>query len=373
MLLHKLEQYSKNRIHEGLYRQRRVCDVDEKLINFSSNDYLSLASDIGLKKAYQVGFERYPVGSGGSMMVCGYYSTHKALERAFAEALGVDDCILFPSGFTANLSIVGLLARFDAHLLIYKMIHASIYDGLQVAGAHYTRYLHNNLADLVLKMQEPSEHLVLMTEGIFSMSGQCAPLAEMAQLGRPYLDGLLVDEAHSFGVLGREGLGAVVQHRLTQKDVPLRLIPLGKAFAGFGAIVAGQQAWIDALLQLARPQIYSTAISPAYAYGLLETFEKIRAADERRIKLTELVHYFRGAVKHSPLKWRDSSSLIQQLQLGCPQRALYCAEKLREQSIVCLPMRQPTVSKQETGLRVILNYHHQPEHIDALFSCLHQL
>ncbi|MCX7116760.1 MAG: aminotransferase class I/II-fold pyridoxal phosphate-dependent enzyme [Legionellales bacterium] len=372
MLRHKLKQYTTELSTQGLYRQRRVSDADEPLINFSSNDYLSLASDPRIKKAYQHGFEHYPTGSGGSMMVCGYHSNHKALEQAFSEVLDVDDCILFTSGFAANLSVIGLLARFDTHVLIDKMVHASIYDGLQLSGTAYSRYLHNNLADVVLKMKNFPKNSVLMTEGIFSMSGQYAPLAEIAELSQDFIQGLVVDEAHSFGILGREGLGAVVAHQLTQDDVPLRVIPLGKAYAASGAIVAGQGVWIDALLQSARPQIYSTALSPAYAYGLLETLENIRRADERRDKLAELIRYFRDAIKKSPLTWRDSSSLIQQLQLGCPQRALYFAGKLREQSILCIPMRQPTVSRQETGLRVILNYHHQPEHIDALFECLHR-
>ena len=373
MLRHKLKQYTTELSSQRLYRQRRVSDVDETFINFSSNDYLSLASDSGVKEAYKYGFEHYPTGSGGSMMVCGYHSNHQALEHAFADALDVDDCILFSSGFAANISIIGLLARFNTHVLIDKMVHASIYDGLQLSGAAYSRYFHNNLADCVLKIKDSPKNSVLMTEGIFSMSGQCAPLAEIAQLSQPCMQGLVVDEAHSFGVLGREGLGAVVAHQLTQDDVPLRVIPLGKAYAASGAIVAGQQVWIDALLQSARPQIYSTALSPAFAYGLLKTLERVRAADERRAKLAGLIHYFRDAIKKSPLSWRDSSSLIQQLQLGCPQQALYVAEKLREQSIICVPMRQPTVSRQETGLRVILNYNHQPEHIDALFECLQRL
>jgi 8-amino-7-oxononanoate synthase len=371
-LTDQFKQHAVSLLRQGLYRQRQVTEAHDKFINFSSNDYLSLASDPHLKKAYQHGFERYPTGSGGSMMVCGYHPTHKALEQAFAEALKVDDCVLFTSGFAANLSVTALLARFDAHIFIDKMVHASIYDGLQLSGANFSRYLHNNLVDLQAKIKDAPNHSVLMTEGVFSMSGQCAPLTELALLGREKTQGLIIDEAHSFGLLGHQGLGAVVEHQLTQNDVPLRIIPLGKAYAASGAIVAGQGVWIDALLQSARPQIYSTAISPAYAYGLLETLERVRGADQRRVKLGELVSYFRDAIKSSPLKWRDSSTLIQQLQLGCPEQALHFAERLREQSIICLPMRQPTVSRQDTGLRVILNYNHEPEHIDALFKCLHR-
>ena len=372
-LTNKLEHYTAELVRQGLHRQRQVDDPDEDVIHFSRNDYLSLATNLRIKKAYQQGFKRYPTGSGGSMVVCGYHGAHKALERAFADALGVDDCILFSSGYAANLSVIGLLARLDVHVLVDKRVHASIYDGLQSTGASYTRYLHNHLGDLSEKMKGVPQDTVLMTEGLFSMSGQFAPLAEIAQLAQQDLQGLIVDEAHSFGLVGQQGMGAVSQYQLTQDVVPLRVIPFGKAFAAFGAIVAGHRTWIDALLQSARPYIYSTAFSPAFAHGLLETLEVVRGADEQRRKLRELVRYFRAAIDNSPLTWSDSHSPVQQLRLGCPQRALYFTERLRESSIVCLPMRQPTVSKQETGLRVILNDHHQPEHIDFLFKCLHQI
>ena len=370
MLTGKLTQYVTDLQQQDLYRQRRLSDTDSQVINFSSNDYLSLASDPRIKKAYRLGVERYPTGSGGSMLVCGYHSMHKALEHAFAQALGVDDCLLFPSGYAANLSVMGLLARFDTHLLIDKKVHASIYDGLQFSGGRYSRYLHNHLGDLKAKIADVPTNTMLMTEGLFSMSGQYAPLAEIAKLSAHHLQGLVVDEAHAFGVLGQQGLGAVAYHQLTQQDVPLRIIPLGKAYAAFGAVVAGQGAWIDALLQSARSYIYSTAISPACTYGLLETLDLIRGSDERRSQLSTLVNYFRGAIKRSSLTWADSSSPIQQLQIGCPRRSLLVAERLREQSIICIPMRQPTVTQQETGLRIILNYHHQPEDIDYLFKCL---
>lgn len=351
---------------KGLYRQRRVLDA--RRLNFSSNDYLSLTADARVQRGFQAGFKRYPTGSGGSMLVSGYHPAHQALEQGFADALAVDACVIFSSGYLANLSLIRLLAHIHAHVCIDKAVHASIYDGLVLSGAQYSRYLHQDLADLALTLQAAPEQTALVTESIFSMSGQMAPLVEMSHL-RP--QALFVDEAHAFGVLGREGLGGVVHAGLTQDDVPLRVIPLGKAYAASGAVVAGQGAWIEALLQAARPHCYSTAISPAYAHGLLNTLEIIRASDARRAQLSALVSYFRQAVHASPLQWRDSHTPIQQLQLGCPHRALSLAARLREQGIECLPMRQPTVSLPETGLRVILNHDHTPADIDTLFQCLH--
>ncbi len=368
----KLQQQAVARRQQGLHRQRHVQHVQQNTINFSSNDYLSITTESRVKAAYQVGFNRFPAGSGGSMVVCGYHPAHRDLEREFAEALHVDDALLFSSGYVANLAIIHLLHDMQVSFLIDKGVHASIYDGLRLAKAQYQRYLHHNMPDFAKKIDGSSNQTVVITESIFSMSGQQARLEEMALLTKAKQLGLIVDEAHGFGVIGPNGLGGVMRAQLTQADVPLRMIPFGKAMGGYGAVVAGQGLFIDALLQM-RPAVYSTAMSPAYAHGLLEAFRVIREADDRRTKLSHLIQYFREAVNQSPLQWRDSHTPIQQLQLGCPHRAALAAAKLLEHSICCVPMRQPTVTKEETGLRVILNYHHEPEQIDLLFNCLNNL
>ena len=353
----------------GLHRQRSVCVDDNSVLSFSRNDYLSLATDRRLKEAWQTGCALYPVGSGGSPLVSGFHPIHRQLEKSFASALGVDDCLFFSSGFAANLSLAALFNRLDVVMLIDKAMHASVYDGIAQVGARFKRYRHCDVFD-VKKKCVGIDSAVLLTESVFSMSGQIAPLDALAALGQQYAFDVCVDEAHAFGVYGPEGLGLVAALNLTQDIVPLRVIPLGKAFAGMGAIIAGKAEWIDALLQLARSYIYSTSPSPAVAYGLLKTLEVIRGADDRRSKLLALITYFREAISGSHFTWRDSSSPIQQLQLGCPHQAQALAKKLVANGILCTPIRQPTVSKQETGLRVLLNYHHQPEDIDYLLRCL---
>lgn len=369
VLLQRLKQILTDKQAAGLYRQRSVCVDDTEMINFSSNDYLSLRSDPRLKKAYQTGYERYPVGSGGSPLVSGYYTSHRQLENAFAEALGVDDALFFTSGYAANLSLMALYAQLDALIYVDKAIHASIYDGMAKAGTCFHRYRHCDV-DHLKKLIQPSDLGVILTESVFSMSGQQAPLRELVNIASQHEWDVCVDEAHAFGVIGDEGLGLVKSLNFTQQEVPLRVIPLGKAFAGSGAVIAGQKDWIDALLQSARPYIYSTAPSPALAYGLLQTLDIIRAADERRETLGELIRYFRASIRSSNLTWRDSTSAIQQLQIGCPYKAQALSKHLLQEGILCMPMRQPTVTKQETGLRVMLNYHHQPEDIDRLFRFL---
>lgn len=367
----KIKNYTEQLSKQSLLRSRSVFKSENSpLVHFDSNDYLSLTRNKLISGAYQRGFAAYPSGSGASMLLSGYHPNHRAVEQAFANFLAVDECLLVSSGYAANLAVTALLGRLKAHCFIDKESHASIYDGLALSQVGFTRYFHNDMMDLAGKLLPHTGNAALITEGVFSMSGQIAPLSAISALCRTYQNELLVDEAHSFGVLGEQGKGATAYYELTQQEVPLRVIPLGKAFAAQGAIIAGQRVWIDALLQAGRSLIYSTAISPALSYGLLTTLDVLIAADDRRLKLMQLVNLFREQIQNSPLNWADSCTPIQQLRLGCPRLALYYAQELKKQGISCLPVRKPTVSKKETGLRIILNYDHTPEKIYNLFNKL---
>lgn len=368
LVLAKIREKNTSSQSLGIHRSRRVMP-DSIALSFSSNDYLSLGREPQIQQAYQRGYSQFPVCSSGSPVISGYHEAHRQLEQAFARALEVDDCLFFSSGYLANLGLMSLLSALDLKIYIDKGIHASIYDGIKLAGVNVSRYLHCNPLDLKAKSLNTNQPSIIVTESLFSMSGQIAPLSDLVNCG---ID-VVVDEAHAFGVMGQEGLGFVRELKRSQDMVPLRVIPLGKAFAGSGAIIAGQGEWIDALLQSARSYIYSTALSPAQAHGLLFTLDFLRQADERRLKLNQLVDYFRQSIQGSHWTWQNSTSAIQRLHVGCPFRAQALAEQLLNQGIFCLPIRQPTVSKPETGLRISLNYHHQSEDIDRLLSCLKRL
>ena len=373
MLADRLEQRLSFLKAQGLYRQRCLLPEDKTLLNFSSSDYLGLAQDSRIVQAFQQSFANNPVGSSSSALICGHHQSHQALEQAFAEALQVDACLVFSSGYAANLSLMGFLARYRVHPLIDKAVHASIYDGLRLAGLNFSRYRHQDLPHLALSLEAVATPTAVITEGIFSMSGGISPLGSMAEVIANHQATLLVDEAHAFGVLGPQGLGGVVAAGLSQNQVPLRVIPFGKAMAASGAVIAGQGLWIDALLQEARSLIYSTAISPAMARGLLTNLDCLRAADDRRLELKALINYFRTKAQASSLSWQDSVTPIQQLKLACPHRALAWSKELKRHSILCLPMRQPTVSRSDTGLRVILNAGHRDGDVDRLFDRLQAL
>lgn len=373
-LNHKIREFTDKLESKGLLRSRVITVPDDDgTTHFDSNDYLSLTLDKRITSAYQHGYKLYPSGSGGSMLLNGYHANHQAVERAFAELLAVDECILFSSGYAANLALTALINKINAHCIIDKGVHASIYDGLGIAQVDFTRYLHNDMNDLQNKLRSISSESVLLSEGIFSMSGQIAPLKDISDLCIATNTALLIDEAHSFGIMGTYGAGAVQHFGLTQHSVPLRMVPFGKAFASQGAIVAGDKEWIHALLQAGRSVIYSTAISPALSYGLLKTLDIVSEADDRRLKLSQLIDYFREHLKNSPLQWSNSFTPIQQLQLGCPHLALYYARELKKGGVSCSPIRAPTVNKKATGLRIILNFNHQPEQINNLFNEIHKI
>lgn len=363
-----LKQLADERKQQGLYRQPLVVTPSEYPLNFSSNDYLSLGRDERVKRAWQRGLSRYDAGSGGSMLVCGYQPIHQELEQSIARQLGVDKALLFASGYAANLGMIAMLAHSSCHFLIDKAVHASIYDGLSLAKAEYSRYRHQDLDDLERKISRHPSRQVLVSEGIFSMSGQQPDLRHIAELCAAHQTACVIDEAHAFGVIGPAGMGATAQHALTQDEVPLRMISFGKAMGGQGAVLAGQADWVDAVYQTARSYIYSTAMSPAMAYGLLESFHLLCQADESRKKLNQLIRYFQQATMNVPLSFRDSSTPIQQLRLGCPHKAQTLANELAKQGILCLAMREPTVSRIDTGLRIVLNAHHEPDDIDRLLK-----
>ncbi|MGQ3892249.1 aminotransferase class I/II-fold pyridoxal phosphate-dependent enzyme [Legionella sp. CNM-4043-24] len=368
MISELIQQQISERKHKGLYRQRVIVTSTDYPLDFSSNDYLSLRRDARVKRAYQQGFARYDSGSGGSMLVSGYQPIHQELEQELARQLQTDKALLFSSGYAANLAIVTTLARLGCHFIVDKAVHASIYDGLSLAKAGFCRYLHNDHEDLQKKLSQGTPASLLITEGIFSMSGQQPDLAELGRLCASHGLPFVVDEAHAFGVIGPGGMGAVAHYGLSQTQVPLRMIAFGKALGGQGAAVVGQADWVDALYQNARSCIYSTAISPAMSHGLLESLYLLIQADEARQKLAGLVAYFQGAVSLRALPFRPSNSPIQQLRLGCPHKAQNLSNKLGKQGILCQAIRVPTLSRVDTGLRVVLNSHHQVEDIDRLLD-----
>lgn len=370
LLMHRkrlLEEISSIQ-EKGLYRKRRVLS-DLHLLDFGSNDYLGFATSDTLKKAFKTAYETLPHGSGGSMSLSGYHRAHEMLEKKFAELLEADDALLFSSGYTANLSVMALLASMEAQVFFDKGIHASIYDGARLNGLSFKRFLNE---ETLFIQETEKERAVVLTEGIFSQDGRCSDLKTLAHLCRDNIP-LLVDEAHSFGVLGPNGLGAVFENGLTQKEVPLRMIGFGKALGCQGGVVVGDALWIDALFQTARANRYSTAMSPALASGLLASLIKLSSANAYRESLFQNIDYFRTSILNSSFSFSDSKTHIQYLTLGSPELALEYEALLFNKNILCHALRPPTVSSSKTGLRIVLKANHKLSDIDNLLESLHEI
>jgi 8-amino-7-oxononanoate synthase len=365
----------------GLYRSRRVIDsaqgvylqVDgHKVLNFCSNDYLGLANHTGVLNAFKVAADKYGIGSGSAHLVCGHGYEHHALEQELAAFTGRDRALLFSTGYMANLgAITALMAKGD---VIYedKLNHASLLDGGLLSGAKFKRYLHNDLNNLQLKMQVQAQdqQAMIVTDGVFSMDGDVAHLAELSAIVQQQNGYLLVDDAHGLGVLGETGAGLLEHCQLDQQLVSLLVGTFGKAFGTSGAFVAGSDALIETLIQKARTYIYTTALPPAIASATRASLQIIQAESWRRDALAELIAYFRAGAQQLGLSLMSSLSAIQPIVLGDSRVATQASEYLLQQGIWVSAIRPPTVPQGSARLRITFSAMHERQHVDRLLDAL---
>lgn len=362
---------------QGLYRARRTLEgpqgvnveVDGRpLINFSSNDYLGLASSPALREAMVEGVQRYGVGSGASHLICGHATPHHALEEALAHFLKRDAVLLFSTGYMANLGIVSSLC--SRHDTVYqdRLNHASLIDGARLSGARLVRYAHGTSPVI-----ERDRHGLVVTDGVFSMDGDLANLPLLTKSSREGEALLVIDDAHGLGVIGPTGRGILEHWGMSQEDCPLLVGTLGKAFGTFGAFVAGPRDLLDFLVQKSRTYIYTTALPPALAHATLRSLSLIQTEDWRRVYLKRLIHRFRAAASGLGFHLLDSESPIQPIVIGDNGVALAASQKLLESGFLVIPVRPPTVPKGTARLRVTLTAGHTEGQVDQLLDALSDL
>ena len=256
--------------------QMQVVENKHALINFSSNDYLGLSQDPDLAAAAAKGASQFGVGSGASALVTGYQSVHEALERELADFLERDRVLLCSSGYQANLAVLGALASRQDTIVQDKLCHASLIDGAKLSGANLLRYPHSDIEGLNRQLQRPSENnTMVVTDGVFSMDGDTAPLKQISRLCEATGAWLMVDDAHGIGVTGPGGKGSAVAQGLDQNQVPILVGTLGKAFGCAGAFVAGSEALIEHIVNEGRTYLFTTAMSPAIVEAAREALQKI--------------------------------------------------------------------------------------------------
>ena len=379
-LLERIAHARSERDDRQLRRQRLTIErregvrvmVDEQwLLGFCSNDYLGLSQHFSVVGALQDEASRSGAGGVSSHLVCGHLAVHEALEHELADWLQVPAALVFSSGWSANLAVVQSLLGEDDVCVQDRLNHASLIDAARLAGCNLRRYPHNDAEGALRQLKaQPEGAAMLVTDGVFSMDGDIAPLRDLALVAHIHRALLYVDDAHGIGVIGPEGRGSVAAAKLTDKQVPLQLATLGKALGSFGAVVAGQADYIHHLAETARPFLYTTALPPAQAAASLAAVKLARREHWRREKLQALSLRFRsGAVRHG-FDVLDSDTPIQPLICGTSAHALAMAEALRKEGILVAAIRAPTVAENAARLRITLSALHTPEDIDVLLQAL---
>ncbi len=339
-------------------------------LNFCSNDYLGHAAHPAVVRAFCDAAAEYGVGSGASHLVCGHSRPHHELEDALAELTGRSRALLFSSGYAANCgALTALLGRGDT-VFEDRLNHASLLDGGLFSGARFTRFGHNDVADLERRMQGIEGEKLVVVDGVFSMDGDSAPLADLATVCREQSAWMMVDDAHGIGVLGEGGAGSVAAAGLSADDVPVLMATLGKALGCAGAFVAGDADLIDFLVQEARQYIYTTALPPAVAAAALASVRLLGEESWRREHLRALIARFRAGAGQLGLPLMDSASAIQPLLVGEAADALRLSESLRERGLLIGAIRPPTVPRGTSRLRITLSAAHSEQQVDRLLDAL---
>lgn len=381
-LLSGLRDALQKRKAQGLYRRRRVVEgpqqvrlkVDgRELLSFCSNDYLGLASDQRIAESLRKASKRYGSGSGAAHLISGHSEEHHALEEELAAFLGRERALLFSTGYMANLGVIaGLMQRGDT-LIQDKWNHASLMDAAQLSAANHRRYPHVDMGVLQQRLQEASGNKLVVTDGVFSMDGDQAPLVEMAQHCAAHDAVLMVDDAHGFGVLGPQGCGSAAQLGLDANQLPIYMATLGKALGVSGAFVAGSETLVETLIQQARPYVYTTAMPAALAAATRSSLQLMAEEDWRRQQLQSLITRFRREALAMGLNLMASETPIQPVLLGDAHTALAWSEALMEKGIWVAAIRPPTVPQGTARLRITFSAQHTDEHLDELLQALFEL
>ncbi|HHX8315041.1 TPA: 8-amino-7-oxononanoate synthase [Vibrio diabolicus] len=338
-----------------------------RYINFSSNDYLGLANDQALVRAWQQGLSVYGSGSGASPMVTGFSAAHSNLEAALTEWLGYERAVLFGSGFSANQALLFTLLEKSDVLIQDRLNHASLMEAGALSPAKMKRFKHNDIEHLKSLLNSEDNHLVV-TEGVFSMDGDCAPLADIADVTGNHDAWLAVDDAHGIGVLGESGGGSC---ELAAVKPEILIVTFGKAFGMSGAAILCDHATGDFLTQFARHHVYSTAMPPAQAYALTHAVSMIQEQSWRREKLTELSEVYRDSLNDVE-GFVETQTSIKPFVIGESDLALRVAGACRQNGIWVTAIRPPTVPKGTSRLRITLTANHTNEQVKTLSMALKQ-
>jgi 8-amino-7-oxononanoate synthase len=343
----------------------------QRVVSFCSNDYLGLAADPALVAAAHAALDQCGVGAGAAHLITGHHRFHHDFETAFARFVGKPAALLFSTGYMANLGVVTALLGRHGEVFADKLNHASLVDAAQLSGASFTRYRHNDLAQLEGQLAaSTAQDKVIVSDLVFSMDGDIAPVDALLDLAERYDAWLYLDDAHGFGVL-HDGRGGLTERARVSERV-IYLATLGKAAGVAGAAVAAHESVVDWLIQKARPYIYTTASPPLLAVCLLESLRQIGSGDARRERLQSHIAQLRtGLADLTCGQLMDSETPIQPLLIGANADAVRLSQALLQRGILVPAIRTPTVPAGTARLRITLSAAHSADDVAQLVEALH--
>jgi 8-amino-7-oxononanoate synthase len=366
------DRYRTRRVISGGHSTHAVVD-GRPLLNFCSNDYLGLATHRNVRAAAQAALDE-GCGSTASPLLGGHNRHHRALEDALAAATGYPRALLFTSGWAVNLGVLRALLGRDDVLIADELNHASLIDGGRLSGARYRRVAHVDLAgfEAALAGADPQAERLVVTDSVFSMDGDLAPLPELLAMTRRAGASLMVDDAHGFGVLGPNGGGIVEHLGLGAVRPEIYVATLGKSLGSAGAFVAGSETLIEYLIQRARSWVFSTAPPPALSAAALAALKIVQGEPERRAHLHALIARFRAGAARAGLKLMPSLTPIQPLVIGRDADALAVSARLMDAGYWVAAIRPPTVPEGTSRLRITLSAAHSEAEVDGLVEALRE-
>jgi 8-amino-7-oxononanoate synthase len=366
----------------GTYRRLRTVDSAQgraitidgrQVVNFSSNDYLGLANDARLQKAAIEAIEHYGVGAGASRLICGNMTPHEKLEAELACFKHTEAALVYSSGYMANAGIIPALA--DRHSMVFsdKLNHASVVDGITLSRAECARYPHADVQALEGLLKNcTAKRKFIVTDTVFSMDGDKAPLKEIVTLAHRYEAILMVDEAHGFGVLGPKGSGLVEELGL-EGQVDVQMGTLSKAAGSFGAYVAVAKILKEYFINKSRSFIYTTAIPPSLAQAARAAIKIIREGEDLRRRLQAHGDYLRSQLRAMGFDTLNSTTPIIPILAKDPVQAVAMSQQLLEHAIYLQAIRPPTVPQGTSRLRLTVTAGHTQEDLDHLLNALRKL
>jgi len=391
--LEALDQANHHLQNQGLIRQLKLrsspngpfVDMNgSRLLSFSSNDYLGLSNHSALKQAMAEGADMYGTGSGASALISGHSTAHQLLEDKLAQTQSqhipnVATCFI-NTGFMANMAMITALASLG-NISIYSdaLNHASIIDGIRMAKAQAQAqvfvYPHSDIEALqALLILDSCPYKLIITDSVFSMDGDFAPIQQLVKMAEQHQALLYLDDAHGFGIFGKNGYGCLEYFDIYSPNI-IYMGTLGKAVGVSGAFIAAQKCWLEWLIQKSRPVIYSTSPSPAIAHTVLKSIALIQSEEgfKKRAHLFDLIAYWNQRSNFTRWHVLPSSSAIQALIIGTNNAAMEIAKSLNNLNIWVPAIRPPTVPEHTARLRITFNADHSFAHIDLLIEALSKI